>query len=1200
MHAMEIAAGIVAVFVIGMGVFVWQLSQGPISFGRFTPHVESILSSATANVDIEIEDAVLRWSNTDRAVHFRVVGVDLRDRQGVLIGHVPEIEIDLAVKEILSGNLTPSRVELFGPSAVIVRNIDGSFQLGFAEDTLANSQNNDGPERPERPEQGQLFSWLAAELASQDEGKSALATLKTFTIRDAKIEFYDQHSGTMWVAPQALVSMYRDETGIAWQMSGDVKVGLEEVSISLAGNFNAETKWISTAMQFSNVSLSSFAAKSNYFEDLAGFDFPINGQAQIQINETGELQIAELELSVGEGTVLFRELGDDPVPVNYGAFSATYTGDQQKFDIRRLHFVAGENKGTLKGTAQIAFNTAERLQIQAVRFDLEGEDIAVDVPLLMKHLVSVDEMKVEGFIDFIDRWLRIDTLDLRVDKAKLSLHGDILDAEGSPAVVINGELTNVPIDALDVLWPKGLGPGARYWVTQNLDGGVVTKGVLTVNAAPGAFAERPIAAGVLNLDFRAEGTKVTYIKGLPRIVDASADLYLTGNTFGLRLTSGRVVDVVGEELMVGVGSTLHIGDLSARGSPILIDTSVRGRAQDILTLIDQPPLGYPTRFGVEPAAIGGTASASMSFSIPSQARKASWDNILFNAVARIDDVTLPRLVGNLTIDGGAMDLTIDRDGLVGEGEITIAGVPSTVKWTEKFDINIKSSSTFLLDVNFNALAQTNWGLDTNGALTGDVPVSLSAKGKGAKISEIKLAADLTQSTIAIDAIDFAKQAGDKASAEMLVHFSESGALNLDNFKLSSDSVAVTGTMRLAPDGKLDVASFKRIWIDDFMDVEFLAERGEIGDLQVSVSGDYLNISPFLVDMMADFGGKGSADDAEQESEPSPWSFKGEVADLYLRGGVALQDVAFEVSNDGEKITSLNLTGDFEDQGSVFAALTSGNQGNRHLVVTTSDGGRVVRGITGIDQIIGGELALEMEYDDRPRELAKTDQPLTMAEYLNAYARAKQAAGGQEEIEDVAIRAALENERKSLRSLESESTISGFIKIDDFSVVKAPLLARLLTVGSLRGLSDTLAGDGIRFASLEAPFWVDEKGVIGVSDATASGPALGLTLVGTLDQGTNETDFQGTIVPSYTLNSALGNLPLLGPMLVSREGEGIFAFTYGISGPTDGPTVYVNPLSGLAPGFLRRVFQGRDQQEARRVPIEQLEDPPVTDEEPQVQ
>jgi hypothetical protein len=63
------------------------------------------------------------------------------------------------------------------------------------------------------------------------------------------------------------------------------------------------------------------------------------------------------------------------------------------------------------------------------------------------------------------------------------------------------------------------------------------------------------------------------------------------------------------------------------------------------------------------------------------------------------------------------------------------------------------------------------------------------------------------------------------------------------------------------------------------------------------------------------------------------------------------------------------------------------------------------------------------------------------------------------------------------------------------------------------------------------------------------------------------------VPSYTLNSVLGVIPILGELLIGRKGEGVFAFTYKVGGSLEKPKVSVNLLSGLAPGFLRRIVEG---------------------------
>ena len=52
---------------------------------------------------------------------------------------------------------------------------------------------------------------------------------------------------------------------------------------------------------------------------------------------------------------------------------------------------------------------------------------------------------------------------------------------------------------------------------------------------------------------------------------------------------------------------------------------------------------------------------------------------------------------------------------------------------------------------------------------------------------------------------------------------------------------------------------------------------------------------------------------------------------------------------------------------------------------------------------------------------------------------------------------------------------------------------------------------------------------------------------------------------------LGSIPLIGDILTGGEGGGLFAFTYTIRGSFADPSVSVNPLSVLAPGFLRRLF-----------------------------
>ena len=95
----------------------------------------------------------------------------------------------------------------------------------------------------------------------------------------------------------------------------------------------------------------------------------------------------------------------------------------------------------------------------------------------------------------------------------------------------------------------------------------------------------------------------------------------------------------------------------------------------------------------------------------------------------------------------------------------------------------------------------------------------------------------------------------------------------------------------------------------------------------------------------------------------------------------------------------------------------------------------------------------------------------------------------------------------------------------------------------------------------------------IGDARATGPGLGVTTTGTVDTRAATLDLEGTLAPAYGVNAVLGNIPLLGKVLVSREGEGIVGFTYTLDGPVSKPRAFVNPLSALAPGVLRRLFEG---------------------------
>ena len=156
-------------------------------------------------------------------------------------------------------------------------------------------------------------------------------------------------------------------------------------------------------------------------------------------------------------------------------------------------------------------------------------------------------------------------------------------------------------------------------------------------------------------------------------------------------------------------------------------------------------------------------------------------------------------------------------------------------------------------------------------------------------------------------------------------------------------------------------------------------------------------------------------------------------------------------------------------------------------------------------------------------------------------------------------------------------VTGTVKIDDYRVINAPTLARLLTVATLTGILSELRGKGIRFSRFEMPFTLEEN-VLTIRDAQTSGFSVGVNAEGTVDLESDRMDISGTVVPAYTFNTLIDVIPVLGELLTGGEGEGLFAADYRVGGTTAEPEISVNPLSVLAPGFLRNLFSSEDEKE----------------------
>lgn len=249
---------------------------------------------------------------------------------------------------------------------------------------------------------------------------------------------------------------------------------------------------------------------------------------------------------------------------------------------------------------------------------------------------------------------------------------------------------------------------------------------------------------------------------------------------------------------------------------------------------------------------------------------------------------------------------------------------------------------------------------------------------------------------------------------------------------------------------------------------------------------------------------------------APFMLAVDVASVRTATALELRNVRGTIAGRDGRVTAVDVAAGLVPSGTLSVTLEDGD-GPRRFAVATDRAGQVLAALGGLQQFVGGSLALEATTDARG--------PL--------------------------------------------AALDGKLVLRDVRIVRAPVLAKVLALGSLGGIGALVQGEGLPISKARLPFAWDGN-VLTVRDARAVG-AIGLTADGTFDRAAGTCDVRGNVIPAYSLNSALGKLPVLGRFLVGSKGDGVFGIDYRVTGKTADPTVRVNPLTSVAPTVLRAWF-----------------------------
>jgi len=141
---------------------------------------------------------------------------------------------------------------------------------------------------------------------------------------------------------------------------------------------------------------------------------------------------------------------------------------------------------------------------------------------------------------------------------------------------------------------------------------------------------------------------------------------------------------------------------------------------------------------------------------------------------------------------------------------------------------------------------------------------------------------------------------------------------------------------------------------------------------------------------------------------------------------------------------------------------------------------------------------------------------------------------------------------------------GNLNIENFAVRGEAALDRVVSGSPSR------QGSGVEFSAMQVGF-TRAPGQLSIRDGVVRGPLIGATIDGAIDYRSDRVRMRGTLVPLYGVNNIFGQLPIVG-MFLGGSKEGLVGITYEVVGPVGAPVLRVNPISAVAPGFIRKFFE----------------------------
>lgn len=1130
--------------VVAVGVYV-RLAQGPVSLDFMRDTVQNRINQSLPNMTVSIGGVVVERTGGEDVPHVRLTDVDLRDLSGNLIARAPRAAIGVRENALFQGSIEPTSIELIGPRIRIMRNLEGAVALGFGDaapegetvvlDSGGATPKSDQEAQPQAGQGGSAKVGMGTAIidtlsGTPRAGGSSISSIETIRVANAQVTFYDEANDARWEIPRAEFVFQRmpygftvvanaavSNGGNGADGAGEGQPGYWTADLSASYRRDSHSFAISTRINDlvpANVSDEIFA-----LSQLARVKVPLAGHVEMEVTDSGLITKATGEFSAAAGEVGLPDYLAEPLIVDEGSLRIDYDPVTGGVVITDLTLLVGSSRAQVKGNLLPVRNADGRLT--ALKIALNARNVAIDAQGSNKHPVAVDRVDFLGNAAIEEARLDIEDLVVMSGSTGIRLRGAITGGPESPGILLSGRMKDLDAALIKQLWPPIVVPKVRQWVNQNVREGRISEGEFVINLPINGMAkakrERRWPQGSLDLSFKMDKVVSGYFKNLPPLIGASGEAKLTDNVFTLKVDGADVIVPSGAKGRLQ-SATMLANDILAVETMADFDIDVAADAQPLIEYLNEPALNLIRHSGLDTSKLQGDARMKVKLSFP-MIKDVPKERIKVSMTAKLVNASLKDALPGIDVSDGQIDLAMEKGVLTAKGPAKIAGIPAEIDWQRGPAPEFLQSA--VIKTTLDGEQRRKLGIDLGTFVRGPVPVTATIANIADPQGQVDLAADLSDVEMRIQQIGWMRPAIPKTSAKLSYFSKGEQGPRVSGLEIKGRGLSITGDMLLAP--KKQGLRSARLKLDLSDENRFNAQVATVeGGLDIKVEGDSFDARPLIRGLFGNQNRDEAAQQAEEAKANAGRTVKValNIGRVYANRGEIINGVSGSLVSRASRLEQAEISGTFLSGQPITLRMTP-VEGGREMQINGRDGGSAIRAANLYSKVAGGQI-----------------------------------------------------EFRALLSKDGSSVRDGKLVLRNFEVRNEAALAELDARGKPKRDAPRRDGprrDALTFNKLTLPFTSDSR-FICIGESNVRGPELGAIAGGLIRKSDGAIDIAGTITPAYALNAALGEIPLLGGIITGGKGQGIIGVTFAMGGTVDKPSFQMNPMSAVAPGFLRKFFE----------------------------